>query len=105
TGGRVYDAQELVEIWPGFHGYKNTISFTGLRGDEQAIIGLVNSRTDKPLKEVYADDDWVVLATHDMQTYEKEWWLGLALVLPKATYNGYIEAPSEGRIATTYLAK
>jgi len=103
--GRVYSAQEIVEIWPGFHGYKNTISFSGLQGDEHAVIGLVNSRTDQELNEVYIDDQWIVLATHDQQTYEKEWWLGLALVLPRLTYEGYMKAPDVGRIATTYLAK
>lgn len=105
TNGRSYDARETVEIWPGMYGYKNTIVYQGLQGDEQIVIGLVNSRTDKPLKEIVLDEDWVVLYTHDLQTYEKEWYLGLALVLPRKVYNGFMEAPAKGRIATTYLAK
>ncbi|WP_437922173.1 DUF4861 domain-containing protein [Sphingobacterium sp. LRF_L2] len=103
--GRRYDANERVEIWPGMYGYKNTVEYRGLQGDEQLLVGLVNSRTDKPLKEFYANDQWVILSTHDMQTYEKEWYLGLALVLPRSVYKGYIEAPAKGRIATSYLAK
>lgn len=102
---RTYNVEERVEIWPGFHGYKNTLCARNLMGDETWIVGLVNSRTNKPLKKVYDNDEWIVLATHDKQTYEKEWWLGLALVLPKVAYKGFIEAPSTGRIATTYLAK
>ncbi len=102
---RVYNLQETVEIWPGFYGYKNTVTAADLQGDETLLVGLVNSRTDKALKTIYETGDWIVLGTHDQQTYEKEWWLGLALVLPKRGYLGYIKAPDTGRIATSYLAK
>lgn len=102
---RTYNLQETVEIWPGFYGYKNTVKVADSRGDETLLVGLVNSRTDKPLKTIYENDRWIVLGTHDRQTYEKEWWLGLALVLPKEGYLGYIKAPDTGRVATSYLAK
>lgn len=102
---RVYNLQETVETWPGFYGYKNTVKIADPQGDETLLVGLVNSRTDKPLKTIYENDRWIVLGTHDMQTYEKEWWLGLALVLPKEGYLGYIKAPDTGRIATSYLAR
>lgn len=102
---RAYNLQETVEIWPGFYGYKNTVVVADSLGDETLLVGLVNSRTEKPLKTIYENDRWIVLGTHDMQTYEKEWWLGLALVLPKEGYLGYIKAPDTGRIATSYLAK
>lgn len=102
---RAYNLQETVEIWPGFYGYKNTVNVANLQGDETLLVGLVNSRTNKPLKTIYETADWIVLGTHDMQTYEKEWWLGLALVLPKQGYLGYIKAPDTGRIATSYLAR
>lgn len=102
---RAYNLQETVEIWPGFYGYKNTVKVAATGGDETLLVGLVNSRTDKPLKTIYENDQWIVLGTHDKQTYEKEWWLGLALVLPKEGYLGYIKAPDTGRIATSYLAK
>lgn len=102
---RTYNIREKIEIWPGFYGYKSTVTVDKLHGDETWVVGLVNSRTDKPLVTVYENNDWVVLATHDKQTYEKEWYLGLALVLPRETYLGYMNAPVEGRISTTYLAK
>jgi hypothetical protein len=102
---RTYNVHEKIEIWPGFHGYKSTVTFDELKGDETLIVGLVNSRTDKPLTVVYENDDWAVLATHDKQTYEKEWYLGLALVVPKKGYLGYIDAPKEGPVSTSYLAK
>lgn len=102
---RVYSLKEQVEIWPGMFGYKNTVTPQNLQGDETLLVGLVNSRTKEPLRIVYESDQWIALTTHDKQTYEKEWWLGLGLVLPKKDYLGYFKAPETGRIATSYLAK
>jgi uncharacterized membrane protein YebE (DUF533 family) len=47
----------------------------------------------------------VVLYTHDQQTYDKQWWLGMALILPRDKYVGYMEAPKEGPLSQTYLAR
>lgn len=102
---RDYTVEETTSIWPGMYGYKNEVSFSGLKGDETLLVGLVNSNTDEPLTEVALDDDWVLLFTHDKQTYEKEWWLGMALILPKASYQGHLEAPKTGSLSHTYLAK
>jgi hypothetical protein len=102
---REYDVEETTRIWPGMYAYQNSVRFSGLRGDETALVGLVNINTDKPLTEIKASDRWVVLLTHDRQTYEKEWWLGLALILPADAYLGHTEAPGTGTICCTYLAE
>ncbi|MCH7409459.1 DUF4861 domain-containing protein [Belliella sp. DSM 111904] len=101
---RTYQVKEYTSIWPGMHGYKNTISFDGLEGDEELLIGLVNSRTSKPLGQ-FEVGEFQVLYTHDLQTYEKEWYLGLALILPKQNYLGYFDAPKQGSLSNTFLAK
>ena len=101
---RTYQVQEHTSIWPGIHGYKNEVRVTGIKGDEELVIGLVNSRTDKPLA-TFEIGNFQVLYTHDLQTYEKEWYLGLALIVPKDKYLGYIEAPAEGSLSNTYLAR
>ncbi|WP_186758077.1 DUF4861 domain-containing protein [Echinicola salinicaeni] len=102
--GRTYQVNENTEIWPGMYAYKNTISMTGLEGDEEAIVGLVNNQTDKKL-EIIEVGDFVLLFTHDKQTYDKEWYLGLGLILSKEDYLGWMEAPSSGQITDTYLAR
>ena len=102
---RTYNLTETVEIWPGVHGYKNTVHLKDPKGDEVVLVGLVNSRTNKPLSTIYENEEWLVLGTHDKQTYEKEWYLGLALVLPKSAFINTIKAPDEGRISKTYLAR
>lgn len=102
---RNYYAEETSSIWPGVYAFKNSVRFSKLQGDETLLVGLVNSNTEKPLTEIQVNNNWVVLLTHDQQTYDKEWWLGLALIVPKHSYLGYMEAPKTGRISNTYLAK
>jgi hypothetical protein len=105
THGRTYDVSETTSIWPGMYGYKNTVSVQGLQGDEELVVGLVNINTEKPLTEIEPNDDYVILYTHDQQTYEREWWLGMALILPKESYKGYFEAPQTGNFSNTFLAR
>ncbi|WP_224998977.1 DUF4861 domain-containing protein [Cesiribacter sp. SM1] len=105
AGSQSYNVHERTSIWPGMYAFKNSVQIEGLQGNEKLLVGLVNSRTDQSLKEIIVDDEWVVLMTHDKQTYEKDWWLGLALILPRSAYQGYIEAPKEGPLSTSYLAK
>ena len=102
---RVYQVHEKTKIWPGMYAYKNKVQIKGLQGDETLLVGLVNRDTDEDLVELPVSDKFIVLYTHDKQTYDKTWYLGLALILPKDAYLGYGEAPEETAIATTYYAK
>lgn len=97
--------EEKVSIVPGMYGFKNEVKFDGLQGDEHIAIGLVNIHNDKGIKQIDDFEDWVVLMTHDAQGYEKEWIIGMALILPKAQFIEMIEAPQEGNVTDSYLAK
>jgi hypothetical protein len=103
--GRSYNVDETTAIWPGMYAYQNTVKFSGLQGDETLVIGLVNINNQNPLEEIAVNDDWMVLLTHDMQTYNREWWLGLAIIVPRDLYRGYNEAPKTGQLSNTFLAK
>lgn len=103
--GRSYNVDETTSIWPGMYAYQNTVKFSGLKGDETLVIGLVNINDQNPLEEIPVNDQWEVLLTHDMQTYERQWWLGLAIIVPKDLYEGYTEAPKEGQLTNSFLAK
>jgi len=103
--GRSYQVDETTNIWPGMYAYQNMVRFSGLQGDENLMIGLVNIHNQNPLQEIPLNDQWVVLLTHDMQSYDREWWLGLALIVPREIYLGYEEAPKTGQISNSYLAK
>lgn len=102
---RTYQVHERVSIWPGMYAYQNTVNVSGLQGDETLLVGLVNSNTRNPLKEIMVNDRFVVLLTHDQQTYNREWWLGLALILPRDVYLGNGEAPHEGIFSNTFYGK
>ncbi len=100
-----YFAQEKTTIFPGIYGYKNTVSVANLVGDENLVVGIPKIHTDKPLSVFEANEDFVILYTHDQQTYDKEWWLGMALLLPKTSYLGFTEAPATGSISTAFLGQ
>lgn len=104
-GNRSYSVKETTTIWPGMYGYKNTVSVSNLKGDEDLIVGLVNIHTNRPLSVIDENEKYVVLYTHDKQTYDKEWWLGMAIIVPKDKYLGYAEAPKTGNLSNTFLVK
>lgn len=104
TQGRVYQVNETPMIWPGMHAYQNTVRVSGLKGDESLLVGLPDVANDGPLTEVNVGD-WTLLYTHDKQSYNKEFWLGLALLVPKKAYQGSITAPTTGNLSSSYLAK
>ncbi len=102
---RTYTIEEHPAIWPGMYAYRNTASMFGLQGDETLLISMNNLDRTGTISEIEVDENWVVLLTHDRETYNKEWILGLALILPKDAYLGYMEAPASGRLAQAYFAK
>ena len=105
AGQHRYNVAEQPVIWPGMYGYQNTVSIEGLQAQDTLLVGLVNIFASRPPREINIDDKWVVLYTHDQQTYEQEWWLGLGLILPYDSYRGYRDAPSSGPLTNSYLAK
>ncbi|MFD3003560.1 DUF4861 domain-containing protein [Pontibacter toksunensis] len=102
---RSYTVEEQPTIWPGMYAYRNTVEAAGVQGDETLLIGMNNLDKTDSIAEINVDDEWVVLLTHDRETYNNEWILGLALILPKAAYLGYMEAPASGKLAQAYFAK
>ena len=105
ANGRTYSVEENTSIWPGMYGYQNSVKVSGIQGDEALMVGLVDINTENDITVLTENDKYVVLYTHDKQTYDKVWWLGLALILPKDLYIGYTKAPETGPITTTFLAK
>lgn len=101
---RDYRLVEQPTIWPGMYAYQNTVQLHNLQGDETLLIGLPRVATQKPV-EVLKADGWVALFTHDKQSYNREYWLGLAIVVPEALFEGVGEAPTKGPVALSYYAK
>jgi len=104
AAGNKYQAQETTSIWPGMYGYKNTISVDGLKGNETLVIAYSNLNNQNPLQVIDAGD-FVCFILHDKLTYERQWILGTAIIIPKNVYKGYIEAPKTGKLTDSYLIK
>ena len=104
ASGNKYQAQETTSIWPGMYGYKNTISVNGLKGKETLVIAYSNLNNQNPLQVIDAGD-FVCFILHDKLTYERQWILGTAVIVPKSVYKGYIEAPKTGKLTDSYLIK
>lgn len=102
---RNYFAEETISMWPGMYGFRNSVRLTNLTSNDTLVVGLVNSNTNQKLTEITINDKWVALITDDKQSVNKQWWLGLALVLPRKNYAGYFEAPKSGAVSKTYLGK
>ena len=93
-----------ISIWKGRYGYMNKTTVTGFEGKETIVTGLVNSNNDQPITEKQVGD-LQLLATHDKQTYDKEYFLGLALAVPNKIFQGWEDAPETGKVNTTRFAK
>jgi len=104
ASGNKYQVQETASIWPGMYGYKNTVSLNGLKGNETLTIAFSNINNQNPL-QVVDSGDYVCFILHDKLTYERQWILGTAIIIPKDAYKGYIEAPKTGKLTNSYLIK
>ncbi|MFT2008204.1 DUF4861 domain-containing protein [Pontibacter sp. 13R65] len=103
---RSYTIVENPAITPGMYAYQNTVKVTdGLQGDETLLIGMNNLDETFPLEEIQVGDNWVVLFTHDNETYNREWLLPLALIVPKSAYQGYTASPKTGPVSQAWFAK
>lgn len=86
------------------YGYKNTVSINGIKGTETFLAAISNLNNKNPLQVIEAGD-WVCLIQHDYLTYERQWILGTAILVPADLYQGYIEAPKTGQLTDSYLVK
>jgi hypothetical protein len=100
-----YNVEETTSIWPGMYAYHNKVKISGTEGGENLLLGMVSIFASKPPVEVRVNDKWVALVSHDRHSYNQEWWLGLALIVPAESYLGLIEAPKKGQLSNSYLAK
>ncbi|WP_234568028.1 DUF4861 domain-containing protein [Rhodohalobacter sp. 614A] len=101
VGDQSYDLTNTVTIWAGQHWFKNDIIFHSPQPSDTLIVGLVNSNNDEPLLPTDPIEGLVPIATHDQQNYDRDQYLGLALLLPESNYIEYVTAPDIGTGITT----
>lgn len=101
----MYDLENTVTIWAGKYGHTNEVNLSSMASSDTLAIGLVNIHNDNtPVLLDEVSENYTGFYTHDQQTYDDEWYLGMGLVFPKDNYIDYTTAPDEGPgITNSYL--
>lgn len=104
VGNQTYDLKNTVTIWAGQYGYTNSIQLTSTNETDTLLVGLSNINNNEPPTLIENHLDQAILYTFDKQTYDKEYYLGMALIFPNSYYIGYEDSPKSGNgITNTYL--
>ncbi len=105
TGENSYNLENTVTIWAGSYSYRNDISLSSTNVADTLAIGVVNIHNDEQPVLLNKDDNPLsAFYTHDKQTYDDEWYLGMGIIFPSMHYLSYTEAPESGPgITTSYL--
>lgn len=96
---------EIISIWGGSYAHENRIINAKLPTDYFFVTGIVDSNNSQPPVEsnIYGQK---LMYTHDKQTYNKEFYLGLGLIIPESNFINSFNAPKVGDgITTTWCAK
>ena len=96
---------ELVTIWGGSYAYENKIINPMMPSGCYFVTGIVDNNNNQPASERKLHGQ-TLMFTHDKQTYNKEFYLGLGLIIPQENFVNSFNAPKEGTgITTTWCAK
>ncbi|SMO94254.1 DUF4861 domain-containing protein [Gracilimonas mengyeensis] len=97
TGTGKADLVNDVTIWAGQYRYTNTVHLESSNPVDTLLVGLVNihNQTD-PVVLDDATENYTAFYTHDQQGYDREWYIGMGLIFPDASYLDYRRAPDSG---------
>jgi hypothetical protein len=95
VGNEKIDLKEIISINTGEYCYHSRVILFGSDKKTTLVTGMANLNNDNPL-QVIETDSQLYLLTHDKQTYEKEYFMGMALSAEKSTDTGYNQATDSG---------
>ncbi|WP_175630448.1 DUF4861 domain-containing protein [Bacteroides acidifaciens] len=104
--GTKIDVHETVTIWAGKQGHEEDIRISPLTENAVLVTGIVaNNNTKEPVEKQY-DGKWISMITHDKQTVNKDYELGMALLIPQEQLIETFHTPDTGSgILKTWCAK
>lgn len=102
--GRSISLTEHPLIFSGAYAYQNSFSVLGLQRDDRMLIGLPNVASGAALRMHHIGDRMLVY-TYDRQTYQREFLLGMALLIPASSFDGVMMAPTTGSVAHSHLLR
>ncbi|MCC8089316.1 MAG: DUF4861 domain-containing protein [Rikenellaceae bacterium] len=93
---KVDSIRQIVTIWAGRHNYENkVIAYSDLPEGVELITGIARIFNDMPLEEIKLDN-CTVMATHDHQSYDKEFIMGMGLIIPNKYLTRIFDTPDRG---------
>jgi hypothetical protein len=105
--GTKIDLRQETTIWAGKHNYDNKVIAKQLPAGVSLITGFLYNFNDMPLEEIPFEKS-IAMATHDFQTYNKEFIMGVGMILPKSGVDTLMLSPDyipETELSRTWFAK
>ncbi len=95
-GAPKVNVHNKVTIWAGQYGYENEITTSPLPVGSELVTGIVTNNNEKERTMNSYGDRYVSMLTHDKQTYNKVWYMGMGLILPNANLVTMFDIPKVG---------
>ncbi len=102
--GRNYQIEENPAIWASSYAYENEVKTSSLKPNENLIIGLSKVAVEVPLSE-FKTENWIALYTFGKQSYNQEYAIGLAIILPAKQFISSGKIPDNEKLSNSYFAK
>lgn len=94
------NVQETMTIWAGKFGYENVVRTSPLPPGTRLVTGIVNNLNNMPYDQRKIGK-YQIMTSHDRQTYNKEWYMGMTLLIDEDNWIDTFEAPVSGNGITT----
>jgi hypothetical protein len=96
---------EKPAIWAASYAYENQVNVSSKhKSDENLMIGLPKVATDVAFDEIRTKK-WIAFYTYDKQSYNKEYLLGLAIIVPAQHYIKSGKIPDTEKLSNSYFAE
>jgi hypothetical protein len=101
---RKINVHQLIEIWPGDMYYTNSVWLDSDRTSDTLVIGLVNNNNQEPPIIIDSIPGYFVFGTLDQQSYNREYYMGIALAVNENEFIKYSESDEHvSTITDSYL--
>lgn len=102
--GRKFQIEENPAIWASNYTYENEVKISSLKSNENLIIGLSSVAAEFTLNELKTED-WIALYTYGKQSYNQEYLIGLAVIVPTHNFVSSGKITNAEKLSNSYFAK
>lgn len=95
--------EENPAIWAGSYAYENQVKISSLKDNESLVVGLSNVAVELELKELRTKN-WLALYTYGKQSYNREYFVGLAIIVPTKYFISHGKMSNNHELSNSYYA-